>query len=164
LNGILGKKKIEVNSRGKVISDNIFSEARAGENIVLAIDEEIQSVMAESLNSYIKKYFFRGGAGAIMDVENGEILAMVSLPEYSSKILTEGKDKRQIKKYLEDKASPFLNKVLYGEFVPGSIVKPFVALMGLKNNVITANEKLYTNGSIVIANKYDTSNLSIFRD
>jgi penicillin-binding protein 2 len=164
LNGILGKKKIEVDSYGRVISDNIISKSKPGKNITLSVDKKLQEKMAISLNTYIKKNSFKGGAAAIMNVENGEILAMVSLPEYSSSVLTEGKDRKKIKQFLNDSANPFLNKMVYGEFTPGSIVKPFVALMGLKNNVVTAKEKLYTNGSIVIANKYNPANPSIFRD
>jgi penicillin-binding protein 2 len=164
LNGILGKKKIEVNSKGKIVSDNIFSKAKPGKNVILSIDKNLQSEMASALNNYIKKYSFVGGAAAMMDVESGEILAMVSLPEYSSKILTEGKDKLKIKEYLSDSANPFLNKVVYGEFTPGSVIKPFIAMMGLKNNIMVAKDRIYTNGSIVIKNKYDPSNPSIFRD
>lgn len=164
LNGILGTKKIEVNSRGKIVSDNIFSEAKFGKNIILSIDKVLQNEMALALNNYIKEHSFIGGAAAMMDIENGEILAMVSLPEYSSKVLTEGKDKIKIKEYLNDSANPFLNKVMYGEFTPGSIVKPFIALMGLKNNIMSTSDRIYTNGSIIIPNKYDSSNPSIFRD
>lgn len=164
LNGVLGKKKIEVNSKGEVISDNILSQPKPGKNITLSIDKDLQKEMAISLDNYIKKYSFVGGAAAMMNIESGEILAMVSLPEYSSEVLTEGKDREKIKSYLNDEANPFLNKVVYGEFVPGSVVKPFIALMGLKNGIVTAEEKIYTNGSIMIPNRYNSSKPSIFRD
>lgn len=164
LNGFLGNKKIEVDSRGKVISDNVIDLPKPGKNIILSIDKKLQKKMALALDNYIKESKFNGGAAAMMDIENGQVLSMVSLPEYSSNILTEGKDREKIKEYLNNKSNPFLNKVVYGEFTPGSVVKPFVALMGLKNKIISPNENIHTNGSIVIANKYDPSKPSIFRD
>jgi penicillin-binding protein 2 len=89
-----------------------------------------------ALEKYINEKSFRGGAGLMMDIDSGEIIAMVSLPEYSSTIMTEAKDKEKIKSYLTDKRNPFLNKATYGEYTPGSIIKPFVALAGLTENLI----------------------------
>ena len=164
LNGKVGEIKIEVDSHGNIISDNIIRESEHGQNITLSIDVNVQYTIAVALENYLIKHSFIGGAASVIDVENGEIIAMVSLPEYSSTILTEGKDQNQIKVYLDDKSNPFLNKVTYGEFTPGSVIKPFIAMAALKNNIITAKEKVYTNGSIIIPNKYNPANPSIFRD
>ncbi len=164
LNGTLGKRKIEVNSAGKIIADNVVKEPLAGDNIHLSIDADLQEKMFSALKKYIKEKAFVGGAGAMMDVESGEILAMTSLPEYSSEVMTEAKDKEKIKKYLRDKANPFLNKVTYGEYTPGSIVKPFVAAAALKEKIIYPNKKVVTRGKLVIPNPYFPDKPSVFWD
>lgn len=155
---------LEVNSSGKIVSDNMINPPRAGENIHLSIDAFLQNKMSVALSNYIKEEKFIGGAGAMMDIQTGEILAMVSLPEYSSAIMTDGSDRNQIAKYIFDEAKPFLNKALYGEYTPGSIVKPFVAIAALDQGIITENEKMYTDGKLVIPNRYFPSKPSIFRD
>ncbi len=164
LNGELGKRYIEVNAFGKIISNNLISLPRPGKNLTLSIDAEVQEKMAESLNKYIKEKEFAGGAGMLMNVENGEIIAMVSLPEFSPKIMTNISDKEKIKEYFKDKRSPFLNKALFGEYTPGSIVKPFVALAGLQEKIIWPGKKIKTNGQLVIPNPYFPDKPTIFRD
>ena len=120
--------------------------------------------MAVAIQHYIDEENFVGGAGAMMDIHSGEMLAMVSLPEYSSTVMTDGSDRAQIAEYIFNEAKPFLNKALYGEYTPGSIVKPFVALAALDQGIVSANEKMYTNGRLVIPNRYFPSKPSIFRD
>ena len=164
LNGKLGERKIEVNSRGKIVSDNIIEEPEAGENLYLSIDADLQAKMFLALESYIKEKGFSGGAGAIMDIDSGEIITMVSYPEYSSAIMTEAQDKEKIKEYLKDKRNPFLNKVTYGEYTPGSIVKPFVAGAALKEKLIWPGKKIKTTGRLVIPNPYFPDKPSIFWD
>jgi len=164
LNGKLGKKIIEINSVGEIISENKKELPEAGENIYLSIDLDIQKSMAYHLNDFITKYHFDGGAAVLMNIKTGEIIASISLPEYDSNILTNGKEKDVIKSYVFDKNNPFLNRVALGEFTPGSIVKPYIALRALKDDLIDPNEKIYTNGQIVIPNRYYPDNPSIFRD
>jgi penicillin-binding protein 2 len=121
--------------------------------------------MYQEIKSLTDKVGFSGGAGVIMDVNSGEILAMTSYPEYSSQIMTDGSDKVTINKYLNDKKNtPLLNKVVSGIYTPGSTVKPFMSYAVLAENIIDPLTNILSTGSISIPNPYDPTKTTVFRD
>lgn len=99
-----------------------------------------------------------------MDIKTGELLALTSYPEYNSTIISNGKDKKIINGYFEDKRKVFLNRPVSGLYTPGSIVKPFIAYGALVENIITPFKLILANGSISIPNPYFPEKKSIFKD
>ncbi len=168
LNEILaGKNGIElseVSVSGEVISKNIINLPKKGEDVAVSIDSRVQNKLYDSIKNLSNKVNFEGGAGAIMDIHSGEILAMTSFPEYDSNLMTEGSDKNIINGYYQDKNNPFLNRFLSGLYTPGSIIKPFVAFSALEEKVISPEKEIVSTGSLVIPNKYDKDKPTIFKD
>jgi penicillin-binding protein 2 len=107
---------------------------------------------------------FRSGAAAIMDVNTGELLALTSFPTYDPEIMADGDDVATINAYNNDDRLPFLNKIVSGAYVPGSIVKPFVAYKALEEGIISPNKVIVSNGSIAVPNRYNPSNPTYFND
>jgi len=99
-----------------------------------------------------------------MDVESGEILAITSYPEFDSQILTDGEDSVVIADYNNDSRKPFLNRAVSGLYAPGSIIKPFIALAVLNENVISPQKKILSTGSLSVPNPYDEEKPTIFKD
>jgi penicillin-binding protein 2 len=113
-----------------------------------------------------KKANFTGGAGVIMDVTNGEILAITSYPEYDNNLMTNAttkEDNTKIGEDLLDKKRKFLNRAVSGLFTPGSTVKPFFAYAALAENIIDPLKSIYSSGQITIKNKYDGPD-TVFKD
>jgi penicillin-binding protein 2 len=137
LSGRNGLELIETSVDGEVISQSVVESPKKGENAVLSVDSRIQEKFYNTIEDLALKVGFQGGGGAIIDVNSGEILAMVSYPEYKSEVMTEGKDTDQIQSYFKNPNNPFLNRVISGLYTPGSIVKPFVALAALQEKIIT---------------------------
>ncbi len=164
LNGVLGKKIIEIDAFGETISQNTIVLPEKGESLVLSIDEKIQEKLFQFLEDFSKEKDFQAGAGMIMSLENGEILSAVSYPEYSSEVLTSGKNREKIEEYITDPREPFLNRFSFAEFTPGSIMKIFVAMGALEEGLINPNDKIFTNGELVIENPYNPELPTIFRD
>ncbi len=164
LNGLLGRRILSVDAFGNIISDNIIEAPRIGKNVYLSVDRDIQREMAIILNEFMKERKYEGGVGILMSVEDGQIISKVSLPEYSSQILSDGDDEERIKSYILNEKNPFINRATVGEFAPGSITKPFIALKALKENIFNPNKKFYIGNKIVIPNPYHPDNPSIFRD
>jgi penicillin-binding protein 2 len=98
-----------------------------------------------------------------MDVNTGELLSLVSFPEYNSNTLTNGAN-ADINAELNDPRHLFLNRATNGLYAPGSIVKPFMAIAALSEGVITADKKLYSAGYISIPNPYDPDHPTIMHD
>jgi penicillin-binding protein 2 len=164
LSGENGKRIVEVDALGEIKTENIIRNPKDGKNLTLSIDASIQNKMYEEIKGQVRESNYSGGAGVIMDVATGEILAMTSYPEYNSQILTDGQDKNAINKYLTDKSTPFLNRVINGLYTPGSTVKPFMAYATLNENIIDPYANIYSSGSISIPNPYDPSKPTVFKD
>ena len=164
LSGKNGLKLIETSVNGEVISQSVVEPAKNGEDAVLSIDSRVQNKFFEIIKSLADQVGFQGGAGAIMDVNSGEMLAMVSYPEYSSEVMTEGQDEEAIKSYYQNTSNPFLNRMISGLYAPGSIVKPFLAFVALEEGIITPEKEIISTGQISIPNPYNPSNPSIFKD
>lgn len=164
LSGLNGVRITETNVKGEIQSHNTLSKPVPGENIKLSIDANIQKKMYESIANMAKNVGFLGGAGIIMDIKTGELLAMTSYPEYDSTILSKGDDRNIINEYFIDKRKVFLNRPLSGLYAPGSIVKPFIGYGALVEEVITPLKQILSNGSISIPNPYFPDKKSIFID
>ncbi len=164
LAGENGTKIVETDAKGNIYSENVVNAPKRGEDIVLALDFRIQEQLFKSIKNLTEKISFNGGAGMIMDAQNGEIIASASYPEYNSEILSLGKDNASISQYLNDKRKVFLDRTLSGLYTPGSIVKPFVALGVLNEGVIDPSKKILSAGSISIPNPFFPELKSIFKD
>jgi len=164
LSGTNGKRIVEVDALGDIQSENIIRNPEEGESLRLTIDALVEAKMYQEIQKLSERVGFSGGAGVIMDVNNGEVLAMTSYPEYNSQILTNGQDSIAISKYLNNKNTPFLNRVINGVYAPGSTVKPFMAFAALNENIIDPNKNILSTAYLSIPNPYDPSKPTIFRD
>ena len=164
LTGKNGVRITETDVKGVIQSENIVTLPVAGENIKLSIDSRIQKKMYESIVAMANSASFSGGAGVLMDIKTGEIMAMTSYPEYDSNVLSKGDDKSTINNYFSDKRKVFLNRAVSGLYTPGSIVKPFLGYGALAEGVITPSKQILSNGSISIPNPYFPEKKSIFKD
>jgi penicillin-binding protein 2 len=166
LSGTNGEKVIEINANGSVAKDNILNKATDGENIETNIDAKLQKIFYNRLKDVVEVQGFDGGAAVMMNVNTGEVLALVSAPDFDSNIYanaTSAEDKIIKNKYLEDIKTPMLNRVINGSYVPGSVVKPFMAYAALYEGVIGEYDNIYSSGQLVIKNKYGGPD-TIFRD
>lgn len=164
LSGKNGVKLEEISVDGIVVSQSVIESPKNGEDAVLSIDSRIQSKFYKIIEDLAGSVGFQGGAGIIMSVDSGEILSIVSYPEYKSQTMAEGVDINQIQKYFQDSRNPFLDRVISGLYTPGSIIKPFVAFAALEEKIISPNKEIVSTGKIEIPNPYDPSKPSIFRD
>lgn len=164
LAGINGERIIEINAVNEVVSENVVKSPESGRHINLTVDYDVQKQLHDSVKKIIDDVGFEGGGAVIMDVHSGDLLSLVSYPEYDSNILTEAKDDEKISEYINDSRNPFINKITEGQYTPGSIIKPFVAAAALQENVINPTDKIVSRGTLVVPNRYDSSNPSIFTD
>lgn len=164
LAGENGLKITEENALGVVESESTVQSPRYGVNLTLSIDARLQGKLYEFIASLASERGFEGGAGVIMDVASGELLAVTSYPEFNSTVMSEGSDSKAISAYLSDTRQPFLDRSISGLYTPGSIVKPFLALGALAEGVIDPEKEILSTGSISIPNPFDPALRSVFTD
>jgi len=164
LTGKNGVRITETSVNGEIQSENIVSPSKAGEDLRLSIDSRIQDKLYNSISSMATNANFSGGAGVVMDIKTGEVIAITSYPEYNNNILSLGKESQTINAYLTDKRKVFLNRAVSGLYTPGSIVKPFLGYGALAENIITPFQNILSNGSISIPNPFFPGKETIFKD
>lgn len=162
--GIKGVKIEEFNALGKLESDHIVKEPISGQDIILSIDAEVQSALYEQIKRIATDRGFSGGAGVIIDVKTGEIIALTSYPEYDPNIISSGKEAEKIGGYFSDKNTPLINRAISGLYTPGSVFKPFMALAALIENIIDPNKVIVSTGALRVPNPYDPGKPTIFKD
>jgi penicillin-binding protein 2 len=164
LSGRNGTLIQETDAKGKVVSQSAIENPQDGTNITLSIDKDVNAEMYKQLQTLANERGYAGGAGIIMDINTGEILALTSYPEYSSQIMTDGSDRAAINSFLLDKHNPFLNRAIQGLYIPGSIIKPYLAIGALEEKIVDPLKQFLANGFISVPNPYDPSHPTIFKD
>ena len=164
LAGQTGRLIVEVDVSGKTTFQNTFLPPINGADLKLSVDAKLSNTLYGFIKNLAGEVGFEGGAGGLMDVRNGEILALVSFPEYNQNVMTAGADKDAFAKILNDPRNPFLNRLIAGLYTPGSTVKPFIAAGALTEKIIAPEKKILSTGSISIPNPYDKTKESIFVD
>ncbi len=108
--------------------DNYLRDKKKfGKPLQLSLDTNIQYLIKNELEEAIKIFKAEGAASLLMDSENGEVLSLVSLPDFDIN--------KRIN--LSDKA--FMNKVTKGVFELGSIFKTFTVALALEEEIVESD-------------------------
>jgi len=112
---------------------------RAGEPIRTALDIRVQHALAEELGAAIRAHKAKGGAGIVMDVRSGEVVAMVSMPDFDPN---------------DPAASPAearFNRVSQGVYELGSTLKTFTVAKALEQNIVHMEDMIDARKPIRVA-------------
>ncbi len=146
LRGRVGREYVLVNVHGMEVQPYEGGaydvEPESGIGLRLAIDAETQA-LAESL--FVNK---RGGA-VMMDVNTGGIIAMVSAPDYDPSMLLGRLSQADVDYLYRNEDKPLLVRATQSYQPPGSTWKPFMALIGLQEGLITEDTRLTCGGGYV---------------
>jgi penicillin-binding protein 2 len=164
LAGQNGTVLVEKDALGNKESEGTVIPPVPGKNLTLSLDSRVQTAFYDAIKDTAEQGSFKGGAGIIMDVETGELYALVSYPEYDSNVLSSGGPSDVIESYAHDARGVYLNRAVQGLYAPGSTVKPVEAAGALTDGVITPDTAMNGTGSISIPNPYDPAHPSVFLD
>ncbi|MFO7909842.1 MAG: penicillin-binding protein 2, partial [Halomonas sp.] len=145
LHGEAGLRKVETNARGRVLRELGKNDPVPGKNLTLTIDKELQMLAYELLD---------GRRGAIVAIEpaSGDILAMVSVPGFDSNQFVTGISVENYRGLQQDLDLPLFNRAIRGHYPPGSTIKPFLALAGLREEVRTPSTTINDPGYYQLPN------------
>jgi len=146
LRGKRGGRQVEVNANGQVVSVLNTVAAQAGNNMILTIDKQLQTIAEESLVD-------KAGAVVAMDPNNGEILAMASNPTYDPNWFVVGMTPDQWNSIITNPFRPLENKAIKAEYPPASTYKIVTAIAGLEEGVIDANSTFFCPGHYKYGNR-----------
>ena len=153
LKGKDGKRQIDMTVDGQVTEEYVTEEAKAGADIVLTIDSNLQEVAEKALETSINDlrngatgtvYNSTYGAAVAMDVKTGEILAMASYPDYNPNLFVGGISNEDWATIRDSGA--LYSKATQGTSAPGSTFKMVTAIAALQEGAVTATEKINDTG------------------
>ena len=139
--GKVGFQRYEVNAYGKRIKQIKIDKGQSGKNFTTTIDLEVQKFSAELLRE-------KAGSICVMDIYNGDIVSMVSSPDYDPNAFVHGIDKKYWDTLLKNEKKPLNNKAVSGLYPPGSTIKSIVALSALENDVASPELQVRCTGVI----------------
>lgn len=155
LRGVNGKRIVETDRDDITVRELIPVEALPGESIQVSIDSKMQEKMVEVLESGIEKNNADGGAAVIVDVTNGEVLSLVSLPAYNPNDIVKGLSLNEYLKLSEDLSLPLYNRVVSMAQPPGSTFKTIVASAALQEGVINSSTIFESKGCMELSEGYE---------
>lgn len=143
LRGEKGMKVLMRDSRGRIqgpyLDGKLDEEATTGKNLYLGLDIKTQQ-LAETL--------MQGKVGSVVAIEpkTGEILALVSSPNWDPRSLVGQARSKNYQELLNDPNKPLMNRATQAQYAPGSTFKILQALIGLQENIITPYTQYVCNG------------------
>ena len=162
LMGKNGDRLIEVDNAGKEIRDvRAPQESVPGHNVVLTIDSRLQNAARAILiseldfwNTYLGRILSLNGVIIAMNPKTGEILSMVSYPNYENNRLERLIPAYYYNQLVQDPLKPMLNYAISAEQPPGSVYKIVASVGALNEGVVTPEKELECPGTISIMQKY----------
>ena len=146
LRGRDGRRVVETNSAGKVVSEIYSTEPEPGKTVALTLDidlqENVERILAETVEGMTAEDGTgRGAAAAVVQVGTGEVLALASYPTFSLRTYNE-----DYQENYENPLQPFYNRATQGTYAPGSTFKPVTAIAALETGIITPQSTILTKG------------------
>lgn len=142
LAGTPGQTVMITNAVGRVTGEDKsqYVAPQLGKNLQTTINDAVQRKLYDALTTH------RAGCGVALEIETGNILAMVSTPSFDPNNFASDDGDEYMASLRSDVAKPFMNKVVEGLYPPGSTFKIVVALAGLESGAITPTEKVFCPG------------------
>lgn len=141
LRGTAGRSQVEVNAVGRATRELSREDGQPGADINLTLDLDLQRLASERLGN-------ESGAVVLLDVLNGDVLALVSNPAFDPNAFNRGLSVSAWRALISDPKSPLANKAISGLYAPGSTFKPVTALAALLDGDITSETKVTCYGRI----------------
>lgn len=132
LKGVDGQRRIMVDHLGREVAQYRSNDPVSGRSVYLTLDAGLQRVLADAFGE-------EQGAGVVIDLRDGGILAMYSSPGFDPNVFLGRLTREQVGYFWDNPARPMLNRATQGRYPPGSTFKPLVALAALEKGIITAD-------------------------
>src|SRR5437762_453577 len=144
LRGEPGGQRVEVTARGRLVKELDPKPDRSGDTVQLTIDSDLHEYAARRIGD-------QSAAVVVLDVTNGDILAMPSMPSFDPNQFSDGISKNEWKMLSGDDHLPLVDKTLESLYPSGSTIKPSMA-MALLNAGIDRNQIVVCNGVFPLGN------------
>lgn len=159
-----GRREVEVNARGEIKKTGIISESTDVKSLILSLDASLQKKLADEVSEALKKTGGTKAAALALDPRNGKVLALLSFPTFDNNALAKGLSQKEYDQLFIKDDQPLFNRVVSGQYPPGSTIKPFFGAAALQEKIIKPNTIINDSGTISIPNPYNPGIVYNFPD
>ena len=148
LRGKPGFRKLVTNAHGRVIEeipDEKFAPV-SGKDLYVTIDSELQ-------RAAIERFGDESGAAVVLDIETGDVLAMVSTPAFDPNDFVNGISGTAYAELRDNPRSPLYPRAHGGVYPPGSTFKMVVATAALESGAVKPTDRVHCNGYYHFGNR-----------
>jgi penicillin-binding protein 2 len=150
---------------GKVLGEEQQSASTIGGSVHLTIDGGLQTELYNRIAQELATLNRQVGIGLAIDPQTGAVLSLVNLPGFDNNAFTNSaSNTAEIENYLTSPNKPLFDRVVSGQYQPGSTIKPLVAVGALKENIITPDRELYSPGYLMVPDPYNSSTPTKYMD
>ena len=146
LRGYGGGQQFEVDATGRKLRILDEVKPRPGYNLRLTLDLELQEQVERALGD-------AEGAVVVLAVETGEVLALANRPAFNPNLFARGITSDEWRDLAENPLHPLTNRALRGQYPPGSIFKPIMALAALEEEIITPEQQFRCQGGLAFGGR-----------
>lgn len=139
LRGEIGYENVEQNVEGRVLRVVENVPSKPGADLKLSIDADLQLAAVKAFGDH-------DGAAVAIDPRTGEVLAMVSLPQFNPNLFVNGISHANYNALTGNPSRPLFDRNLHGGTPPGSTLKPFAGLAGLESGLRTPQDRILSTG------------------
>lgn len=139
LRGKAGSRSIEVNAAGRIMRELGRREGDQGADVMVTLDAKLQNYALHRMED-------QSASTVVMDVQNGDIVALVSAPSFDPNLFVRGISSPDYRSLMDNDHRPLSNKAVQGAYPPGSTFKMVTALAALEAGVITPETSVYCPG------------------
>lgn len=164
LRGKPGRKEFSRDSKGTIIGETAEIAPENGSDLILTVNSEFQKSASAKMAAALKNFGFAKGALIAVNPSNGDILALVSFPEFDPNLFTTKIIGTDFSGLFNNPDRPLFNRAVSGAYPIGSTIKPFIGAAALEEKIMTPDYKIFDEGQIVVPNPYDPGKPSVFKD
>jgi penicillin-binding protein 2 len=149
LRGRAGRRRVVTNAHGRPMQEleqDPANAAAAGKDLFVTIDAELQRVA-------IERFEGESGAAVVVDVQNGDVLAMVSTPAFDPNAFVNGISGKDYGELRDDTRAPLYPRAHGGVYPPGSTFKMVVATAALEAGVVKTTDTVRCGGAYRFGNR-----------
>jgi penicillin-binding protein 2 len=142
----------EVEASGREVGTLREERAEPGKNLVTTIDLDLQ----KSVRQFLSEGLYHGSVGVavVSDAKSGEILSLVSLPDYDDNVFGDDSREDELAALLKDPEQPFFHRAIAGNYPPGSTFKLVTGLGALQEGVANRNTIIESKGILWVPHDY----------
>ena len=153
-------------AQGHVLGEKEQSAPVVGDSVHLTIDGALQTELYDAIQNELAILGRQIGLGLAIDPRTGAVLALVNVPGYDNNAFAQPSptSSAEITGFLTSPLKPMFDRIVSGNYNPGSTIKPLDGVAIMKEGVVSPTRQIFSPGYLMVPNPYDPSNPTKYLD